>query len=811
MRLQLFLICLCFGNLLFSQTLRLQVLAGNENNPASFANVTILPGYQTTLTDVGGYFTVKYGNDTDTLVIQSIGCKVFMAKIGNVKNAGQIYLEDVKVVIEDVTIQVKKKKKRNRKVDPAYLLHQAIVAKRDSNNFKKGNSYSCDSYNRIEVDVNNVTESTRRALLFRPISFLFDDVDSISLPKKFVPILFSESATVCHRDKSGGEKEIIKGSKVSGLDIPSLSKFTGSVYMNYNVYNDYMNIFQKSFVSPLGNAAWLTYNYYITDSIKKGDTTLYRLHFIPRRRTELAFKGMLWTDDKSFAIHSIHLQILKTANLNFINNFELDMHYSLQPGGWVMDKEKILMDVTVSDNVYGFYVKKETNFTNYRYPVSFDKNYFTSAEKSVVWDSIAEYGDLLIDKNRPIIADTAGNAIYLKMDSVMNTPYMKFLSSLSLMYYSGYYPFKYVELGPYYSLYSFNPIEGNRFRIGGGTMTTVLPKTQLYGHLAYGTKDKKYKGEARLTHFFNLKKWSYFRIGYLNDYSVLSSSDNAFAVDNIFASLSRRVNPRFTHLKRYNVKLLHSWYNGVDNYIEVKTEEFRPIGSLIYQQPDLTELDLINLNTVTIGGRFALDEKFVHYGFRRFSLKTRKPMINYSVTRGFEYKNRGYNYTKAQIDFNDKFYLGFLGYIKLFASVGKVWGKLPYPMLINHAGNGSYYLDKKAFALMDPFEFVSDEQVSLFAIHHFNGMIFNQIPFIKRFHWRSLMIGRAAFGKFNSKHEEVVILPTGLSSLTEPYVEVGVGIENILKMIRVDFVWRTTNIGSSTQRFGINIAIEPRL
>jgi hypothetical protein len=470
-----------------------------------------------------------------------------------------------------------------------------------------------------------------------------------------------------------------------------------------------------------------------------------------------------------------------------------------------------LMDIYLMDSSFGFYIKKHSSFLNYKYPIDYSEDYFTISNRATAWDSITEHGDEAIEKLRVQVSDSAGMTIYKKMDSVMNTGYIRRVKSLAKMYYTGYFPFKYVELGPYYSLYSYNEIEGTRWRMGVATKTQLLPKTQLFGHLAYGTKDLTYKGQVRLTQFFNLKNWRYLRFGYYNDYTILSSSTNSFASDNIAASLARRVSPRFTHVKRYYGEWFHSWFAGLENYVKVNWGEYRPIGSLTYDKPDFTSLSLIRMNTIKVGGRIAIDEKFGYGGFRRFSFKTRKPIFNYGFTQGVVFEGEGYEFSKLEVEFIDKFFLGFMGYLKVVSRAGKVWGSLPYPMLLNHKGNDSYYYDSQAFNLMNPFEFVSDEQVTLMLSHHFNGLLMNQVPLFKKLHWRSFVFGRGAIGRLSPRHEEEVLLPEGLSELKKPYVEVGAGMENVFRVIRVDFLWRLTNVGPETQVFGINFAIQPRL
>lgn len=796
-----------------TQVLTLKVVDKNTLEAIPFANVVLLSSDQSDVTDINGNFTLNYTSPNDTIMVLSVGYKPYQKVVKQLISAWEIKLEAENVLLDKVEIKASRKtKKRHRKEDPAYLLHQQIVAHKKENDFKSKVDYSCKIYNKVEMDVNNVTPETRKVLIFKPVAFLFDNIDSVSLPKPFVSLLFSETASdFHHQSQSDKEKEVIKGNKVSGFDIPTLSKYAGNVYMNYNVYNDYLNLFQKSFLSPLADAAWLSYNFYLSDSIVKNDTVLYQLQFFPRRTSELAFTGFVWVDNKSFAVHEIRLQMLPTANINFIQNLDLKLEYQYLDSSWVPIKESVLIDLHISPNPYGYYMKKTTTFYDYKTQVNFPDHFFNDAEKSVTWDSIEQYGNSYLENNKPDTLSAEEAVIYQKVDSAFNTRYLKTLKRIGLMFYTSYLPLKYIEIGPYYSMYSFNPIEGNRFKLGLASTTALLPKTQFLGHLAYGTLDKKYKSQARLRHYFNLNKWRYVQLEYFNDYSILSSSANAFPADNIMSSLSRRVNPRFTQVTRYGAEWFHAWYLGIENNLKINFEQLRPIGSLTYQNPDSSNIDIIHLNTIVLGGRFALDEKYVNYGFRRFSLSTRKPIFNYFFTQGFVIQNQGYKFSKLQVEMYDRYYLGYFGYLNVVLTAGKVWGKTPYPMLLNHAGNDSYYYDNKAFNLMNPFEFVSDEQVTVMLSHHFNGLFFNQIPLLKKLKWREFVFARGAIGRVSNAHQDEVLFPTGLSGLREPYVEAGVGVENILKVLRVDFLWRLTNLAPGTQVFGITFAVKPRM
>jgi hypothetical protein len=91
---------------------------------------------------------------------------------------------------------------------------------------------------------------------------------------------------------------------------------------------------------------------------------------------------------------------------------------------------------------------------------------------------------------------------------------------------------------------------------------------------------------------------------------------------------------------------------------------------------------------------------------------------------------------------------------------------------------------------MNYYEFVSDQYLSLFYTHHFDGLLFNKIPLIRRLHWREVIHGRCVMGSMSSENKAYNVLPPTTFTLTKPFYEVGAGIENIFSVARVDFLWR---------------------
>ena len=774
-----------------------------------FANIVWITNQEGTVANINGEFQIKKFIN-DSLLFSAIGYEVLKLGFDQFPENGEIELIKKSEVLGNVQIKVKKKRRRKRKQDKAYLLHQEIAKNRLTNNLKKKPFYECEVYNKIEIDINNVDSNTQNLFLFKPIGFVFDNPDTTSLKKPFSPVFLSEGFSNYFYKKGSGEKEVVLASKNAGIKIPSVAKYTGNVYTDFNIYNNYLRIFQKQFVSPLAQGSWLTYKYFITDSTKSGDTTYYRLDFKPRREQDLAFDGYLITDNKSHGLNEITLNIPKHCNINFIEEFKIKQKYTLQDSVWLLSYESILIDVNPLQKSYGFYIQKNTYWRNY----SFDENktdvLFTSAQKTEVTDSAYEYGDVLLEKYRPIKLNNSEDSIYLNVDSAMSTKYLKVIQNLSQMVYTGYYPLKYWEYGPYYTTYSFNNIEGDRIRLGFQTTQNSLKYWRINGHVAYGFGDRTTKYKGLISRYYGFDKWRFFEFEHFNDYKILSASDNAFQEDNILASLTRRVDPRYTHAVSSRFTWSHEWFNGINNSLELKTEKLIPLGNLTYLTPNNETVDNLRTNTIKFGGRLAIDEKFIRYGFRRLSLGTKNPRLDYAYTHGIKFNGFGFEFDKLELDLADRYFFGLFGFLDLKLLGGKIWSDLPYPMLLNHQGNDSYYYDNQAFNLMNPFEFVSDQYISLMVKYNFNGLISNRLPLINRLKIRSFVFANSIYGTLNKGHENLILLPGGLSSLDEPYLETGFGFDNIFKLIRLDFIWRVTNVSSpDIQRFGITFDIVP--
>ena len=403
--------------------------------------------------------------------------------------------------------------------------------------------------------------------------------------------------------------------------------------------------------------------------------------------------------------------------------------------------------------------------------------------------------------------------IYEMVDSIKNIPRYKFIHGFVNMltnYYIVMGPFEY---GPYYTTISSNPIEGLRLRIGGRTSNNFSTKIMPGGHIAYGFKDKEIKYGLYCQYMFNTNPRRTANIAYYHDIRQLGKSENAFLDDNYMTSILRR-NPNYklTMVNQLDGYYEHEWAQGFSNTIKFNHKTIYGTNYVPFNyytsEGDTVSSPSVTSSEITLSTHFAYREKFLWGKFERISLGSVYPVFDLDLTYGPKglWGNEN-EFFKINLKISDWVETNPMGYFKYIINYGKIYGTLPYPLLKLHEGNETYAYDPLAFNMMNYYEFVSDEYIRLFGEQHFQGFFLNRIPLLRKLHWREVVNCNILFGGLSDKNKHIMQFPEGLSNLTKPYYEAGVGIENILKLFRVDAMWRLSYLNNpNVSPVGIRIS-----
>jgi hypothetical protein len=799
----------------FSQnyTITGKVFDSESKEPLPFVPVLIKGTTVGATTDFDGNYSISTSKMGDSIVASYVGYK----KLTRAIKRGQNQTINMPMVLEGVNLlEVVVKAGEN----PAHRIIRNVIAHKQFNNKRKLDAYQYESYNKVEFDLNRIPKEMQERKLFKPIKFVFDNVDSVySGEKPSLPIFITESLSDLYfRSNPNLKKEVIKASKVTGIENTSITSVMGDMYQNINIYDNNILVFGKDFVSPISDNGFFYYKYYLEDSLFIGNTRCYQIRFKSKRPQELCFSGNMWISDTTWAIKRIEMSIPKDANINFINAANVVQEFTQIDSTWMLSKDRLIIDFAINKNQVGIYGRKTTSYKDFKINQPKDIKFYEFGDKIIVEDDALKHSDEFWNANRHDSLSIREKKIYHMIDTIKTLPVYKTWVDIFTLFVSGYRVVNNFEIGPYFNLVSYNKIEGPRVRFGGRTSSKFSRWYELQGYVAYGFNDEKFKYSLGFKSFISKKPHRQLvGMTYKSDYEILGQSQNGFSQDNLFASLFR-TSP-LTNLTR--VDQTYAWYerewvDGLTSKVTLIGRTITPLiaNSYLYYKKDgsIGTRENIRNTEVRVNLRFAYKEKFISGDFSRISLGTKWPVMQFNYAKSLQNAFRGeYDYQKIVFNLSDRVRLiSLLGYTDYTAEVGKIYGAVPYPLMELHGGNETYVYDYMSFNMMKYYEFASDQYASVGMFHHFEGLLFNKIPLIKKLKWREVVTCKALWGSVSEKNKRTLIFPTTLNALgNDPYVEVSAGIENIFKVFRIDALWRSTYLRTKAiENFGVKFGFQ---
>ncbi|MCF8298495.1 MAG: DUF5686 and carboxypeptidase regulatory-like domain-containing protein [Saprospiraceae bacterium] len=766
--------------------------------PIPFVNLILKGTSIGATTNFDGEYSIESNSRADTLLISYMGynSKSYTVKLFKFQTINFELSPSSQTLSEVVIVPGE---------NPAIILLRKVIANKDKYNRENYDGYTYEAYNKIQLDANNITDKFRKRRVFKQFQFVFDHIDTSTVNgKAYLPLFLTETLSDFYYKKNPkGTREVIKASKVSGVENESFSTYLGDMYQNVNVYDNFIMLFEKNFVSPIANNATLFYKYYLVDSAFFGNKWCYKIMFKPRRKQELTFTGDIWIHDSTYAVKKLNVRIADDANINFINDLMAIQEFDLvDETHWMIVKDLVVIDFNVleeSKTATGFYGHKTTTYKNFKFDGVSDNDVFSSQIHVIVEDSSFKKSDDFWVTARHDTLTQDEKVIYEMVDSIKNMPVFKTYIDVIQMIVTGYYVRGNFEIGPYASMFSFNQLEGNRFRLGGRTSNDFSTKIMYNAHLAYGTKDEKFKYGGGLIYMKSKNPRRTFNFQYKNDIEQLGQSQNAFREDYIIGSILRR-NPldKLSMVEEFSANYEHEWFTGFSNTLNLIHRDIFPVGKSEFKfEQNGNILNSITTSEVRLDVHFAYKEKYMMGEFERVSLGTIYPILDIQYSHGFNnIWESNYSYDKIQMNLTHWFNVRSFGWSKYIIETGRVFGELPYPLLKLHEGNETYSFDEQSFNTMNYYEFVSDKYVSLYYTHHFDGFFLNHMPLMRKLKWREVVFGKGVVGDLGDENKKYSTFPTSLNELNKPFFEAGVGIENILKIIRIDAIWRLSHLNN---------------
>lgn len=790
-----------------------KVFDAESKEPLPFVPVLIKGTTVGATTDFDGNYSITTSKLADSIVSSYVSYKKLVRPI----KRGENQIVNMPMVLEGVNLlEVVVKAGEN----PAHRIIRNVIANKQYNNKRKLDAYQYETYNKVEFDLNRIPKEMREKKIFKPIKFVFDNVDSLNSGEKpSLPIFITEAISdIYYRSNPTLKKEVIRASKITGIENTSVTSVMGDMYQNINIYDNHILVFGKDFVSPISDNGLFYYKYYLEDSLFIGSTRCYQIRFKSKRPQELCFSGNMWIADSTWAVKRIEMSIPKEANINFINAANVIQEFMQIDSTWMLSKDRLIIDFALSKNQVGIYGRKTTSYKNFIINQPKDTKFYELGDKIIVEDGASKQSDDFWDSNRHDSLSLREKKIYHMIDTIKTLPIYKTWVDVLTIFVSGYKAVNNFEIGPYFNLVSYNKVEGLRVRFGGRTSSKFSKWYELNGYVAYGFSDEKFKYSLGFKTFISKKPHRQLvGMTYKSDYEILGQSQNGFSQDNLFASLFR-TSPltNLTRVDKTDAWFEREWMEGLTSKITLTGRTITPLiaNTYTYYKNDgvVAAKENIRNTEVRLNVRFAYKEKYINGDFSRISLGTKWPVMQVNYAKSLQNAFRGeYDYQKVVLNLSDRVRLiSLLGYTDYTAEVGKIFGVVPYPLMELHGGNETYVYDYMSFNMMKYYEFASDQYASVGLFHHFEGLLFNKLPLIKKLKWREVVTCKALWGSVTEKNRSTLIFPKTLSALgNEPYVEVSAGVENIFKVFRIDALWRSTyHRQKAIENFGLKFGFQ---
>jgi len=799
------------------------------------------------MTDDNGTFTLQNNQGYTKLAAASLGydTKFIDLKPGKKNDNLEILLKPTAFEISEVVVKPKREK-YTRKDNPAVELIKKVIAHKNDNRIEAKPEYQTEVYEKLSLSLDNFNPNLDKNKFLKKFKFIKNYLDTSEFNGK--PILTvsvrENLSDFYYRKSPKAEKTIVRAKRMQGIDKTlddggGITSNLEEIFKSINIFDNNIPILLNRFVSPLSSTLATTYyHYYIMDTLDVGGDKCVDLAFVPANSESYGFTGRLYiTLDGNYAVKKVLLNTPANINLNWVDKLRIEQEFKQMPDStWVLDQENTFVNFYVVKGTQQLYAHQLRNYDNYNFNVQNADSVFGLLGALHVLPEATAQPDTFWTHNRPIPLKEKEDALKDLLGQLRKVPAFNAIIKTAEILITGYIPtandkkVTKFDFGPMNTTFSANHLEGFRMRVGGMTTANLNPYWFASGYLAYGTNDRKIKYNLKLTHSFTKKEYHegenpVNNLSFIQEYDVYTPGQDFLftSKDNIFVAW--KVGEPVTKMQYIRKSVLQyekEWLNGLTWKSWIMNQNNEAAGTLQYIKRDESGnlYHIKDFTTSEIGTqlRFAPGERAYNGRSGKesvFNLSKDAPVFKLSHQLGIKGVLGGdYNYNHTEISAEKRIWLSSFGHIDAQVKAGKVWDKVPFPLLILPNTNQSITIQPEAFHMMNALEFVTDQYVSFNATYYLKGWILNRIPGIKWLRLREVLSFNMIYGGLTDKNNPTLtpglfLLPDGTQPLgSTPYMECSVGLENIFKILRIDYYRRLTYLDHpDIKKGGIRIAL----
>ena len=788
------------------------------DEPVPYASVFVKGTGEGAIANVKGEFSLSLPKNS-VLRVQVVGYETKEVKVSELKSPFVIYIASSSRILDEVIIDRKRKEKYDKKGNPAIALMEDIRRHMKDDDPLLKPYYGYDKYELMTFGLNNMNSDEENKLLNK-FNFLKEYVDTLPVTgKPILPVSVTENySNEYFRNNPKSHKSYILAKRhegiEDGLDAASVERFLDDAVREIDMYGNDIQLMQNRFVSPFSSIGSSFYKYYLTDTVVIDGDRCVRLSFVPFNPESFGFIGRVYVllNDSSRFIKKVMMTTPSSINLNFVKRLYIEQDFARADNNCrLKTRDDVTVEFKVIKGAQEFYAHRKTIYSNHSFEPPYDLSIFEKSGEEILADNATHLTQEEWKRLRPAQAKTKDDDVGGMLARLRKSRVFYWTEKVALTLLNGYVstgnPSKF-DLGPLNTFMNWNKLEGFRLKVGGMTTAHLNKRLFAKGYLAYGFKDEKLKYMGELEYSFNDKKYHgnefpihSLKLSHQYDVDKIGQHYQFTSQDNAFLAIRRQTDDKMTYLRRTALQYKIEWLNGFSFAASLEHQRHEATRFLPFVDGNGSVHGHYNIAGFQVQLRYAPGEKFYQTRMFRFPINIDNPIMTLTHTympKGF--LGGDFEVNKTEFAIQKRFWFSAFGYTDVIVKAGKIWSKVAYPDLMIPDANLSYTIQPETYTLMNAMEFANDQYVSWDLTYWMNGLIFNRIPLVKKLKLREVLSFRGLYGSLTSKNnpaktpdvyqfpETAHCQPMG----NKPYMELGVGIDNILSFLRLDYVWRLT-------------------
>lgn len=785
-----------------------------KGNLLPFASILVKGTTKGTTANNDGRYFLPLDAGQYTIICQYVGYKRQEKSIG-VSNADlqldfQLSLQELSLAAVVI---------RPGAEDPAYEIIRKAMKKR-SYYLAQLDKFQCEVYIKGQLRLRNYPKR------FFGQTVDFEDGDTSK--KKIV--FLSETVARYSVNKPNKAKIEVLSTKVSGqsdgfgFSAPQIVSF----YENNILIGGNLNA--RGFISPIAGNALNFYKYKLEGTFLEDGKEINKIKVIPKRKYEPLFSGYISITENDWRIHSVQLQLTKESQMELVDTLRIEqLHMPYDNDTWVIKSQVIYPSIKIFGfDAYGSFVNV---YSKFEINPEFAKKYFNSTLLKFYEGSnkkLADYWDSV--RPVPLQADEVND--YKKKDSleqIKKDP--RYLDSLDKrrnritiinllvrgQTWSREKKRESYAINPLLRTISYNTVEGLVVNLRGSYFKRIdsiagsRRSISITPVIRYGFSNDHLNAYSSFTYNYGKKYFSSINFSAGKQVYQFNNANPILPVDNSIATL---------FWERNYMKLYEAWFGRL-SFVKGIGEGTTLSAAISYQDrmplentsdyvikdwkekaftPNYPEIMATNFQrhqalSISWMIQWRPGARYIEYPDRKISIGSKFPAFSLGYVQGIEnIFGSDVNYGKWYFSINDDLNLKLFGTIRYSLGGGGFISrnKVQMPDYTHFNGNQLFLANNYmgSFQLLPYYKYSNSNRffAKTHLEHHYNGLLTNKIPLFRKLSWH-LVTGANSFYLTSNQY----------------YIEPFVGLENIFKILRVDFVWGIEKGKSSSA--GIRIGL----